>query len=363
MSSAIDVETDVPSPLAALGAAAFANPYLRMPALAALRAYDRRRGAGYLRTLATYLDMHGSVADSAAGLGVHANTFRYRLERIAAVSGLDLDDADERLVCALELATATPTPTIEVSDVTEPEWAGVPEGRPVTVVALCAVGDDDRAPERLVRMVALSWNAFRTSAWSDVDERTVYSVVPVTSAASMDVVEAAVRAVADDARLALGVPVLAGIGPVADEVRHADASRALARDVLHVVLDRGADPVARLDDVRTAVVLSRLAALAPGDLDDGAVARLVAHDRDHGTDYVASLRAYLDCFGEVSAAAANRHVHVRTFRYRLRRIAEIALLDLDCPRARLAAHLTLRLREAAANGTGQPFSRHSTLAV
>ena len=56
-----------------------------------------------LATLASWLDHHGDVAAAAVEVGVHANTLRYRLRRIADTSGIRLDDPDERLVAALEL--------------------------------------------------------------------------------------------------------------------------------------------------------------------------------------------------------------------------------------------------------------------
>ena len=71
------------------------------------------------------------------------------------------------------------------------------------------------------------------------------------------------------------------------------------------------------------------------------MAALVDHDREKGTEYVVTLRAYLDHFGDVPAAAASLHVHPNTFRYRLRRLVAVAGLDLDDPTERLVAHLQL----------------------
>ncbi|MGC5019475.1 PucR family transcriptional regulator [Micromonospora sp. DT47] len=77
----------------------------------------------------------------------------------------------------------------------------------------------------------------------------------------------------------------------------------------------------------------------------GAYQRLVAHDAARGGDLLATLRAYLDAFGDVNAASAAVHVHPNTFRYRLRRLSEVSGLDLADPDARLAVHLQLRLYE------------------
>ncbi|HYK26543.1 MAG TPA: helix-turn-helix domain-containing protein [Streptosporangiaceae bacterium] len=55
------------------------------------------------------------------------------------------------------------------------------------------------------------------------------------------------------------------------------------------------------------------------------------------------MRAWLDAFGDVAAAAAAMFVHPNTFRYRLRRAAEVGAIDLTDPEARFAAMLQLRV--------------------
>jgi DNA-binding PucR family transcriptional regulator len=80
-----------------------------------------------------------------------------------------------------------------------------------------------------------------------------------------------------------------------------------------------------------------------GDRASGPVARLLAHDRENDTDFVATLRAWLDHMGDVSAAAEALHVHTNTLRYRVRRLAEIGGMDLTDPEERLSAQLQLRI--------------------
>jgi DNA-binding PucR family transcriptional regulator len=43
------------------------------------------------------------MAEAAARVNVHPNTFRYRLRRITELFDLDLSDPDERLVAELQL--------------------------------------------------------------------------------------------------------------------------------------------------------------------------------------------------------------------------------------------------------------------
>lgn len=68
---------------------------------------------------------------------------------------------------------------------------------------------------------------------------------------------------------------------------------------------------------------------------------LSTHDRLHGTDYQRTLRVYLDSFGDVRRAAEVLHIHANSLRYRLKRLADLAPLDLDDPDARLAVRLVL----------------------
>lgn len=77
----------------------------RSPGLEALRRSDSEQGLGLVETLRAYLDNFGSVSAAAAQLFVHSNTLRHRLTRISEISGLDLDDATQRLAVALLLET------------------------------------------------------------------------------------------------------------------------------------------------------------------------------------------------------------------------------------------------------------------
>ncbi|MFF1358489.1 PucR family transcriptional regulator [Streptomyces sp. NPDC058297] len=55
---------------------------------------DKQSGTDYFRTLHVYVDNNRNIAATAAALGVHPNTARYRVERIQATFGLDLADLD-----------------------------------------------------------------------------------------------------------------------------------------------------------------------------------------------------------------------------------------------------------------------------
>jgi PucR C-terminal helix-turn-helix domain/GGDEF-like domain len=73
--------------------------------------------------------------------------------------------------------------------------------------------------------------------------------------------------------------------------------------------------------------------------------RLLEHDRRHQTDYVRTLRTYLDALGSVSATARRLIVHPNTLRHRLARLTEISGLDLDDSVERIVLDIDLRLLE------------------
>jgi len=70
---------------------------------------------------------------------------------------------------------------------------------------------------------------------------------------------------------------------------------------------------------------------------------LVEHDNARKGALVATLRAYLET-GEQQQAAKRLRVHPNTLRYRLERIREITVLDLEDPETRLNLSVALRVQ-------------------
>lgn len=65
--------------------------------------HDERKQGDLIRTLEGFFKANGNLAQAATNLDVHRNTLVYRLERISELTGLDLDDADNRLILHLAL--------------------------------------------------------------------------------------------------------------------------------------------------------------------------------------------------------------------------------------------------------------------
>lgn len=98
--------------------------------------------------------------------------------------------------------------------------------------------------------------------------------------------------------------------------------------------------VTSLAESRTTVVLDEIVTMIGAD--DRLVDPRVRELREGDPVLADTLRAYLDSFGEVGAAAQWLHVHPNTVRYRVRRIEEILGTSLADPDVRLVLSLSLR---------------------
>jgi DNA-binding PucR family transcriptional regulator len=73
--------------------------------------FDDENRTDLVSTLRVYLESFGSVSTAASRLFLHSNTLRHRLARIAEVTGLDLDDPQQRLAVSLLLLAGRPSDT------------------------------------------------------------------------------------------------------------------------------------------------------------------------------------------------------------------------------------------------------------
>jgi DNA-binding PucR family transcriptional regulator len=142
------------------------------------------------------------------------------------------------------------------------------------------------------------------------------------------------------------LPAIAAVSPVAPDLSGLATSRDCVDRVLRVLREAGRERrLGHLDELQGEALIMELRDLAAarGDKPTGAVARLVDYDDRHRSNLVGTLRAWLDSFGDVVEAADSVFVHQNTFRYRLRRVAEVGGIDLADPDQRFAAMLQLRV--------------------
>lgn len=137
--------------------------------------------------------------------------------------------------------------------------------------------------------------------------------------------------------------VLAGISKAA-EATDLPAARQEADEclALHEIGPSNAPPPA-YDESWDEILLQRLrtAARSGRSPDRGPVAELRRHDIDHSTEYVSTLRAWLEALGDPAEAGTRLGVHENTVRYRLRKMGEITDLQLADARKRLAMMIEL----------------------
>ncbi|MFJ6998222.1 PucR family transcriptional regulator, partial [Streptomyces sp. NPDC003090] len=62
-----------------------------------------RAHAELARTAEVFLDHAGQAGRTAAALGIHRQTLYYRLSRVEQLTGLDLDDGEDRLLLHMSL--------------------------------------------------------------------------------------------------------------------------------------------------------------------------------------------------------------------------------------------------------------------
>ena len=197
---------------------------------------------------------------------------------------------------------------------------------------------------RLTDVVALSASAFRRDAQVASNGARIYVLLP--QAAKTRSITSWVRGTIGALRTELGVQLRAAIAaPVAGL-----AAVAVARTEVDRVLDSAErhpflGQVTSLAEARTTVLLDEIVTLVGTDerLVDPRVRDLHAKD----AVLAETLRAYLDCFGDVAAAAQWLQVHPNTVRYRVRRIEKLLSTSLSDPDVRLVFSLGLKVLERA----------------
>jgi hypothetical protein len=246
---------------------------------------------------------------------------------------------DGQPVVVLALGLPDPDPDPEPDSDPEPEPAD-------HATSLAIAGGLATERQRLGDSLAMHLSAIHPRCATALIGDVAYGLVPVTG--DGDAEQRAVRIAAGFLeRIGGRSRAVIGIGQVAPDTAGLPVARACADRALQVLLGgRGRGRrVARLADVQSEALLMELRDLAAahGDRATGPVALLLDYDEQHGTNMAGTLRAWLDAFGDVTAASSALFVHPNTFRYRLRRLTQISGIDLTDPEQRLAAMLQLWL--------------------
>ena len=219
----------------------------------------------------------------------------------------------------------------------------------VMAVELIEPGTGDTAgvavvTDRAASLITLYCESYRRQAAVVAMGSIVYVLVLHAEREEVERLATLAAGICDRVADALHTEVRAAIGRTVDTIAELLASRSESDRVLRAMaVTPVAGSVATADSVRGRVILDYLQELAAREptLRTGKLDVLVDHDRKKGSEYVATLRAFFDALGDMPAAAAAQGVHPNTFRYRMRRLAEVAALDLDDPVERLVLQLQL----------------------
>ncbi|UNB54289.1 CdaR family transcriptional regulator [Mycolicibacterium sp. YH-1] len=222
----------------------------------------------------------------------------------------------------------------DVDDVAR-ELGIVADGRP----AVIGFDGPGAGTSRLADVLALSASAFRPDAQVTAHGSRVYVLFPNTGKGS---VPSWIRGTIGGLRTELGIELRAVIASPATGLRGVAASRA---EVDRVLDSAGRHPgaigqVTSLAEARTAVILDEIVTMI--STDDRLIDPRVRDLRENEPVLAETLRAYLDGFGDVAAAAAHLHVHPNTVRYRVRRVEDVLGTSLADPDVRLLLSLSLR---------------------
>jgi DNA-binding PucR family transcriptional regulator len=207
-------------------------------------------------------------------------------------------------------------------------------------------GLDELHRERLVDLVVVHCESTSRQTSAVALGQIVYALLQNDRPLEQRALVRLAEQVQANAEARLGSTLLAAVGPPIEGLRDVSRARREAERVLGVLrTDARGRTIAATEDVRSEVVLHELKELSVDhpSLTRGKLERVLAHDAEHDATYAETLRAYLDFFGDVPRAAEQISVHPNTFRYRMRRLAELFDLNLDDPDERVVLELQLRL--------------------
>ncbi|OBK25796.1 PucR family transcriptional regulator [Mycobacterium asiaticum] len=263
-----------------------------------------------------------------AALADGAQTVALHLLRSRASADLERQVESELVIRLMESTADAATVTSRL---------GLPPG-PLRLIALQAsIGGERDAALLLAFERATAGFGWSRPGRSALVGSTVYTLLPGGEATAARQWVTGLRAALPD-----GAMVLAGISGAA-ELSDLAAARQEADEclALHKMSTDAPPPV--YDESWDDILLQRLrgASRAGRFPDRGPVAELRRHDNANGTDYLATLRAWLAAQGDPAEAGERLGVHENTVRYRMRKMAEITNLALDDANKRLAMMIQL----------------------
>ena len=210
--------------------------------------------------------------------------------------------------------------------------------------------DAIREQQRLRQLVTVTCNLQFRSAYNALIDSVVYAILPCSGESFRAAHRRLIQDIGGYTSPISAYPIVATVGSVARGVGELRRSRTEAvrtsNYLLHQLRGKAAaqPPVSGLhEDVAIELNLLEvgdyIAEHELGRFD--AIEAIRGFDADHRTDFLNTLRAYLDANGNIAQTAKRLHVHGNTIRYRIARLEEDFQVDLDEPATRLWLWLRL----------------------
>lgn len=203
---------------------------------------------------------------------------------------------------------------------------------------------------RLLHLVTTVCNVQFGNSHSALIGSVVYALLPCNGAAPRAVHGRIIQEIEAYSHTISAFPVIATVGGIAHDIEDLPRSRSEAIQTMHYLLTlEKAQGVALYEDFQIPLNLLKIGEFIQDNGLGGAdqIAGIQARDAEQQTDYLDTLRAYLASNGNISAMAAQLHVHNNTVRYRVTRLAEDFDLDLADPQKRLWLWLRLTTMDLA----------------
>ena len=210
--------------------------------------------------------------------------------------------------------------------------------------------DAIREQQRLRQLVTVTCNLQFHSAYNALIDSVVYAVLPCSGESFRAAHRRLIQDIGGYTSTISAHPIVAAVGGVAEGLNELQRSRTEAVRTLNYLLHQLRAKLAQQPPVTGlhedhAIELNLLEIgdyIAEHDLGKFDVIEAIrSYDADHQTDFLITLRAYLDANGNIAQAAKRLHVHGNTIRYRIARLAEDFQVDLEKSATRLWLWLRL----------------------
>ncbi len=200
--------------------------------------------------------------------------------------------------------------------------------------------------KELSRQVSRIINSQRMAAPLTIHKDSLIIICPANAASGADPVQSLAHRITS-APTQEGRSISMGIGRVRQDIEGIRISYREAQQAL--IIGRRIFGQGHVSDFADLGVYRLLYALAEGselqNYCEETLSELTRYDERNGTQLIQTLVAFFECHGNLRATAESLYLHRNSLSYRLKRIQEIAEINLDNFEDRFRVHLSLKARQ------------------